>query len=128
MDAGRQAQWRLGRSQLVDQFLGVNGQNTTTQSFIDPTCRTSSGLVGSARAQLWSYCPPGSSGCTWASTTLARARATVGGPTFASAMDVVDAIRQDDAGRTQAEQLVTYLLSAGSNNDALAELLPRATT
>jgi hypothetical protein len=81
-------------------------------------------VVGAARSQLWSYCPPGSTTCPWARTTLStNAATTIGGPTFAGAMDLNEAIRQNQTGRTSTEQLLTYLVDAGSGNDALAELL-----
>jgi hypothetical protein len=35
----------------------------------------------------------------------------------------MDAIRTDDAGRTETEKLLSYLVNSASNNDALAELL-----
>jgi hypothetical protein len=124
-DTGRQAQWKTARSQLVDEFLGVNGENTTAQTFVDPSLQhILPVIVGATRSQLWSYCPPGSTTCTWARTTLANNAAnTIGGPTFAAAMDLNEAIRQDQTGRTSTEKLLTYLLDSGSSNDALAELL-----
>jgi hypothetical protein len=124
-DTGRQAQWKLARSQLVDEFLGVNGENTTTQTFADPSLPHILPVVlGAVRSQLWSYCPPGSAACPWARTTLtSNAATTIGGPTFAGAMDLNEAIRQDQTGRTSTEQLLTYLVDAASSNDALAELL-----
>jgi hypothetical protein len=124
-DTGRQAQWKLARSQLVDQFLGVNGENTTTQTFADPSLQAIVPvIVDATRAQLWSYCPPGSTSCTWARTTLtSEAATTIGGPTFAAAVDLNEAIRQNQPGRTSTEQLLTYLVDSGSANDALAELL-----
>jgi hypothetical protein len=124
-DTGRQAQWQQARSQLVDEFLSVNGQNTTTQTFADPSLQhILPVVVGAARSQLWSYCPPGSTTCPWARTTLStNAATTIGGPTFAGAMDLNEAIRQNQTGRTSTEQLLTYLVDAGSGNDALAELL-----
>ncbi|HEY3821053.1 MAG TPA: hypothetical protein VGL81_28005 [Polyangiaceae bacterium] len=124
-DTGRQAQWQSARSQLVDEFLGVNGQNTTMQTFADPSLQhVLPVILGAARSQLWSHCPPGSTTCPWASTTLAgNAATTIGGPTFAGAMDLNEAIRQNQTGRTSTEQLLTYLVDSGSGNDALAELL-----
>jgi hypothetical protein len=124
-DTGRQAQWLSARSQLVDEFLTVNGENTKTQTFADPSLQhILPVIVGATRAQLWAHCPPGSTSCAWARTTLANnAATTIGGPTFAGAMDLNEAIRQDPTGRTSTEQLLTYLVDSGSSNDALAELL-----
>jgi hypothetical protein len=124
-DTGRQAQWRSARSQLVDQFLGVSGENTKTQSFVDPSLtKILPVILGSVRAQLWAYCPPGAASCPWARTQLwTNASTTIGGPTFASAMDLNEAIRRDDGGRTETEKLLTYLVDSASSNDALAEML-----
>jgi hypothetical protein len=124
-DTGRQAQWKTARSQLVDQFLDVNGKNTASQSFVNKaTPRIVPVLVDAMRAQLWAHCPPPSNRCPWARTDLStNASATLGGPTFAASMDLVDAIRRNEAGRTELEKLLTYLSDAGSDNLALAELL-----
>jgi hypothetical protein len=124
-DTGRQAQWKRARSQLVDQFLDVNGKNTTTQSFVNPaTPRILPVIVDVLRSQLWSYCAPPYGLCPWARTNLwTNASNTIGGPTFAAAVDLGDAIRQNDAGRAETEKLLRYLVDAGSSNDALAELL-----
>ncbi|HEY6458768.1 MAG TPA: hypothetical protein VIY73_01415, partial [Polyangiaceae bacterium] len=124
-DTGRQAQWKLARSQLVDQFLSVSGENTTTQQFVDPSLpKILPVLVASLRSQLWAHCPPGSATCPWARMDLwTNASTTLGGPTFAGTMDLMDAIRADDAGRTETEKLLSYLVNSASNNDALAELL-----
>jgi hypothetical protein len=124
-DTGRQAQWKRARSQLVDRFLDVLGKNTTSQSFVDQaTARILPVLLDALRAQLWAHCPPPSATCPWARTDLStNASATIGGPTFAASIDVVDAIRRNDAGRLELEKLLTYLSDAGSGNVALAELL-----
>jgi hypothetical protein len=124
-DTGRQAQWKSARSQLVDQFLSVNGENTTTQTFVDPSLpKILPVILGSVRSQLWAYCPPGAASCPWARTQLwTNAATTIGGPTFAATMDLNDAIRQSDSGRTETEKLLTYLVDSASSNDALAELL-----
>jgi len=128
-DTGRQAQWRQARSQLVDQFLSVNGENTKTQSFKDPTLpQILPVLVDTLRAQVAAHCPgPPYGACPWARQQLTQNAAdTVGGPTFASTLDLTEAIRKNDTGRAELEKLLTYLLDAGSNNDALAEFLATA--
>jgi hypothetical protein len=127
-DAGRQAQWRRARSQLVDTFLSVNGQNTPTQSFADPSLpKILPVLIDLARSQLTAHCPPPYKSCTWASHDLwTNANATMSGPLFATTMDVQEAIRLDDAARTETEKLLSYLVDAASTNDALSELLASA--
>jgi hypothetical protein len=125
-DTQRQADWRLARSQLVDQFLGVTGQNTTTQTFTDPSLPAILPvLLDAVRTQVAAHCPgPPYGTCAWARQQLTQnAAATIGGPTFATALDVAEALRQNDRGRQSLEQLLTYLVDAGSNNDALAEFL-----
>jgi hypothetical protein len=128
-DTGRQAQWRRARSQLVDQFLGVNGQNTPMQSFQDPSLpKILPVLLDTLRQQVAAHCPgPPYGACPWARQQLAQnAATTVGGPTFASTLDLTEAIRKNDGARAELEKLLTYLLDAGSNNDALAEFLATA--
>jgi hypothetical protein len=127
-DTGRQAQWRRARSQLVDQFLSVNGENTPTQSFADPSLpKIVPALIDAARAQLAAHCPPPYTSCPWASHDLwTNAATTMGGPTFAATMDLQEAIRQDAPARTETEKLLSYLVDAASSNDALAELLASA--
>jgi hypothetical protein len=126
MDTQRQADWRLARSQLVDQFLSVSGQNTTMQTFVDPSLPAILPvLIDAARTQVAAHCPgPPYGNCAWARQQLTQnAAATVGGPTFATALDVMEALRQNAAGRQSLEQLLTYLVDAGSSNQALAEFL-----
>ncbi|HEX8791007.1 MAG TPA: hypothetical protein VF765_08635, partial [Polyangiaceae bacterium] len=128
-DTGRQAQWRRARSQLVDQFLGVNGENTKTQSFQDPSLpKILPVLIDTLRQQIAAHCPgPPYGACPWARTQLTQnAATTVGGPTFASTLDLTEAVRTHDGARAELEKLLTYLLDAGSNNDALAEFLATA--
>ena len=126
MDTGRQIQWRRARSQLVDQFLAVSGQNTPTQSFTDPSLpKILPVVLDAVRTQVAAHCPgPPFGACAWARQQLTQnAAQTVGGPTFAGAIDVVEALRQSDPGRQGVEKLLTYLVDAGSSNDALAEFL-----
>jgi hypothetical protein len=128
-DANRQAQWRRARSQLVDQFLSVNGQNTTTQTFADASLpKILPILIDALRAQLAAHCPgPPYGSCAWARTDLVKnVTTTMQGPTFAAAIDLMEAIRKDDAGRAETEKLLGYLVDAASSNDALAEVLSSA--
>lgn len=128
-DTGRQASWRKARSQLVDQFLSVQGQNTTTQTFADPSLpKILPVLLDAVRAQAAAHCPgPPFGACPWARQTLvANATATIGGPTLASLVDVGDAIRTDPGARTSIESLLTHLLDATSQDDALAAFMASA--
>ena len=128
-DAQRKAQWRKARSQLVDQFLSVNGQNTPAQTFKDPSLpKILPVLLDLVRAQVAAHCPgPPFGACAWARKELSQnAALTIGGPTLASVMDLNDAIRTSDPARTSLESLLTYLVDAASNNDALAGFMASA--
>jgi hypothetical protein len=124
----RFAQWRLARSQLVDQFLTIDGtaagstfDNVATPKFV-PT------LLDVIRAQLFAHCPTTFTApftrCAWARDQFATELANVvHGPTFAATIDVLDAMRRDTNARAQMGALVQYLLDAASQNDALPNLL-----
>jgi hypothetical protein len=127
----RFAQWRLARSQLVDQFLSVNGTgagstfaNVAIPKFV-PT------LIDVTRAQLFAHCPttfaaPGTR-CAWARDQLTTELGNVvHGPTFAATMDVLDAMRKDTSARLQTGDLLQYLLDSASQNDALPSMLATA--
>jgi hypothetical protein len=127
-DTGRQAQWHRARSQLVDTFFSVTGENTPNQQFADPSLpKVLPLLIDAARAQLGAHCPPPYTSCPWASQTLYQnTLTTIGGPLFATSMDLQEATRKDIPSRTETEKLLTYLFNAASANDALAELLSSA--
>jgi hypothetical protein len=127
-DAQRQATWLSARSQLVDQFLSVSGSGSTS-SFADASVPAILPvLVTTLREQIVSHCAssfsPPYPACAWTtSELLGNMQATMTGPLFAGMMGLGDAIRKDTNGRTQLESLLTYLLDAGSKNDALPALL-----
>jgi hypothetical protein len=117
----RQPAWRAARSQLVDQFFGVTGtgaQSAWTNKAI-PTIVPA--LVDALEAQILAQCPDRSSraACTWWPKQMPQNLAdTVGGPTFAAVMDLLDVIRADPSARGQLEQLLQYLLDPKSPSDA----------
>ncbi len=157
-DKSRQAEWKLARSQLVDEVLAVNGENTTKQSFADTSLPLITPvLVNTLRTQLlarcgaaettgkcaWARgvppdpsCPPGmvkgSNGtCSVPTALWNETVATLGGPTFAGAIDVMDAIRRDQGARTAQEDLLAYLADPNATDsvgqvEALTELLTTA--
>lgn len=124
-DAQRQAQWKSARSQMVDRFLGVAGQNTPNATFSNTAFpKITPVIVSALRAQLFAHCAPPYGACNWARQDLTKnAGDTIGGPTFAAALDLNEAIRKSDGARTALEKLLAYLADAGSSNDALAEML-----
>ncbi len=131
-DDKRQAQWKTARSQLVDQFIDVSGQNTATATFKNAAFpKVTPVLVDIIRSQLTAHCPTSFTApftrCAWSRDDITTQMANVvKGPTFAAALDLQDAIRKDDGARQQLELLLTYLLDSASTNDALAGLLTSA--
>jgi hypothetical protein len=123
-DAGRLAQWRRARSQLVDQLLGTDpngGWHFTNASLPTITPR----VLETLRQQLDVRCTEWPNGpCAWAGTQLTSDLSeTVSGPVFAHAVDLLDALRADEPSRVEVEKLASYLLHEQSSNDALASLL-----
>ncbi len=130
-DAQRHSNWLLGRSQLVDQFLGIKGSGATA-TFADTAIpNITPTLVDMLRSQMSANCPtsyvPPYTRCNWARDDLTtKVSNSIQGPFFSTTMDLLDAIRQDDGARSSLEALLTYLVSAASENDALAALLATA--
>ncbi len=130
-DTQRLTAWRAARSKLVDQFLTIHGSGSAS-SFADASVPSILPvLVGTLREQIVAHCPasfsPPYPACDWVTTELlGNMQASMQGPTFAALMGLGDAIRQSEQGRTELEALLTYLLDAGSSNDALPALLGSA--
>jgi hypothetical protein len=112
-DKDRQPKWRSARSHFVDTFFAVDGAGTTTH-FTNPALpKILPVLVDALRAQIGAHCPDArvGIGCAWAQSELTQKLVdVVKGPTFASTLDLVDAIRGDDAARTELERLLQFLL------------------
>ncbi len=127
-DTGRIAQWRTARSQLVDQFLSVDGSGKTSAFHDVALPKIAPQLVDILRAQLFAHCPTSFTApfdrCSWARDDLTKqTENVVKGPVFASTVDLLDAVRKDDPTRTQMGLLMQYLLDAASKNDALPAAL-----
>lgn len=127
-DTGRQAQWLTARSQLVDQFLKVNGTGTGASFANTALPKFTPTLIDVLRSQLYANCPgsfaPPYPRCEWARTQLTNKMATtMAGPSFAGLMDVMDAIRSDTGARQSLEALLSYLLDAAAQNDAQTSVL-----
>lgn len=128
-DNQRQTSWRLGRSQLVDQFLSTTGSGPATQ-FADPSFpKIGPTLIDLLRAQAFARCPDTFATatpkrCAWARDELANKLADViKGPTWGGVLDVLDALRADDHARAELDALLQYLVDAASQNDALPAML-----
>jgi hypothetical protein len=127
-DMKRRSNWRRARSQLVDQFLGINGAKGTSK-FKNPAMpKVGPLLVDLLRSQLLAHCPtsfsPPYNKCTWAREELvSKATDSLAGPLVSSGLEMMDALRKDDEGRRQMNLLMTYLVDEASRNDALASML-----
>jgi len=128
-DDDRLVLWRRARSQLVDQFLTVNGAaaNSTFKNPVTPPLLPR--LLQLFREQLLAHCPDtfvsgGTGTCAWARQELTQKLGDVtSGPLFGSALDVTEAVRQDSAGRSELAKLLLYMTDPKSVNNARATML-----
>jgi hypothetical protein len=126
-DAGRLTAWRAARSKLVDQFLTISGSGTgaSFQNASVPAILLV--VVNTLREQVVAHCPasfsPPYPACSWPGQLVSNMQNSMQGPTFAALVGLGEAIRVNQTGRTELESLLTYLLDAGSSNDALPALL-----
>lgn len=123
--------WRKARSQLVDQFMGVSGKAASAQFTNKGLPKITPVAIDMLRGQLYAHCPksfePPYEPCAWATKELTqKAEETMGGPLFATGIDMMDAIRKDDEGRRQLGLMMQYLLDEASSNEALASMLASA--
>lgn len=131
-DKDRLVRWRRARSQLVDQFVSVTGKGTASK-FTNPTMTKLTPIISDLlRAQLYARCPrsfsPPYETCKWVREELPKKmNDVVNGPTFASAMDLGDAVRKDEQGRKEVQTLLQYLVDEASKNDALQAMLASST-
>jgi hypothetical protein len=125
----RKAQWLRARSQLVDQFLGVNGTGSTARFSRPGLPRVTITAAEAIRSQLLARCPgtftpPYTARCEWARDEIfSNLLDTLSGPLFAALQDLTEKLRQDTAARTETEKLLTYLVGAPVNDPRRAALL-----
>jgi hypothetical protein len=122
----RKGQWKRARSQLVDEFLAVEGEGGSARFRNHATARTLSSLLRVTREQLNANCPERENGqaCQWAKKDLGgKLATTLSGPLFAALMDVQEKLRADEPSRRAVERLLTYILQAASSGEALQSTL-----
>jgi hypothetical protein len=113
--AQRKGQWKQARSQLVDQFLAVEGTGPAAHFKNRGLVRTGLSVLRTLREQLNANCPDREYGgaCTWARTDMAKkVEEVLSGPLFASLMDLQEALRADEPSRRQLETFLSYMLGA----------------
>ena len=135
-DNGRQAQWQLARSQLVDQFLArqraehADGGASPNPSHPEHHAGHRRRGALAARRELSHVVPAAVRACAWARDVLdAEASRPFDGPMFAVPMDLDDAIRQNGGARQQLELQLTYLMGiASTTTRSTASSPPRRTS
>ena len=117
------------RSQLVDQFLGVNGTGSSARFSRPGLPRVMITAADAIRSQLLARCPgtftpPYAARCDWARDEIySNVKDTLSGPLFATTQDIAEAMRTDTAARVETEKLLTYLVGAPLNDPRRAALL-----
>lgn len=126
-DPTRRDRWRRARSQLVDQFLAVDGEGPNAQFRNQGFAKSVPILIDVLREQLNANCPDRETSpvaCSWATKELAQKAAdTMAGPAFSTVMHLLDRINQDDAARRALEAHLRYLVRQTSGDDALHSTL-----
>ncbi|MDC0741123.1 hypothetical protein [Polyangium mundeleinium] len=122
----RKGQWKRARSQLVDQFLAVEGEGAAAK-FANPAIpRALSTTLRVFREQVNAHCPDRENGtpCTWAKDELGKSLADgLDSPMVAALVDLLEKIRQDETARRELERLLDHLLSSASDGQALEATL-----
>lgn len=122
----RQSKWKRARSQLVDQFLTVEGAGEASRFANAGATQTIIQVLKVLREQLNAQCPAREDGspCTWAARELSRKVAdALSRPAFAALADVMNELNADETARRETERFLTYALRDGTGGEALQGLL-----
>ncbi len=127
----RLEQWHRARSQLVDQFLAVDGNGASSAFRNKATPKALPILLDVLRQQLNANCPKRETDgtCPWANnadphtTMWQRAADTFEESAFSTTMTFLDQLDQDPDARLAVEKLLRYLIEQASDNDALQSTL-----
>jgi hypothetical protein len=118
----RKGQWKRARSQIVDQFLGIEGTGTSARFANTGIPRALSMSLRAFREQVNAHCPDRENGvsCEWAKSEMGKNMADgLSGPMLAATIDLLEKIRQSEPARRELEKLLEYILSSASPEDAL---------
>ncbi len=122
----RKGQWKRARSQIVDQFMGIEGTGTNAKFANSGIPRLLSTSLRAFREQVNAHCPDRESGaaCNWAKSEMGKTMADgLSGPMVAATVDLLEKIRQNEAARREVEKLLEYTLSSTSPGEALESAL-----
>ena len=113
----RLPQWRRARSQIVDQLFAIGGTGKTSKLKNPSVEKLLPTLVGAIRSQVAANCPDPAVDCTWGRKDLPnKIRDVVTGPTFATVLDMLEAVRADEPARTELERLLVFLLQSAQSD------------
>ena len=121
--------WRRARSQLVDQFLTVNGTGTNSVFANRVTPPLLPKLLQLFRDQLLAHCPDAfvtnsTTGCAWAKNEMTQKLGDVtSGPLWGTILDVIEAVRQDANARSELAKFLLYTTDPNSVNEARKTML-----
>ena len=122
----RHSKWKRARSNLVDQFLAVDGEGSNARFKNRALPRLLVAALQVMRQQLNAHCPDRETGtkCTWASHDLgAKLNDALGGPLVAAVLDLADPVNRDESARRGLEQFLSYALADGTSGEALQGML-----
>ena len=122
----RRSKWKRARSQIVDQFLAVDGAGAQARFANYAAPQAVLTAISVLRQQLNANCPDreSSGNCSWARKELADKLAGVlSRPVFAAVADVTDKLNSHEPARRQLERFLSYALLSSSSQDALFGML-----
>lgn len=120
------ATWRAARSKIVDVFLTIDapGGDFTKSAMRNKGVQTVTPILVDLIADRLAEHRAKGDLDAWAKTGLVNSfTETLSGPTFATAMDLVDKIYADEKARTSVQDLLVYLADQASKNEALPSVL-----
>jgi hypothetical protein len=125
-DGERHENWLAARSEIVDTFVSVSGSGDNARFTNKALPNVLPKIVELLQSQVHANCPDRDH-CEWAREELAKNLSEViAGPTFATSMDVLEAVRKDPDARREIQAFLVYLLDSSSDNDAQATTLSAA--
>ncbi len=112
--------WRQARSEIVDTFFTVDGAATDARFRNPAVTATLDAALGVLQAQIHAHCPDRNfTTCTWGREELGQnVEEVMSGPTFATVIDFIEALRQDPRAKRELERFLVYLIDDASDNDA----------
>lgn len=125
------ARWRRARSQLVDQFLGIDGTGASAKFRDRAIPKALPILLSVLREQLNANCPEreATGACPWANdadpskTMWKRAQQTFEEPMFSTTMNLLHEVDPNDDARREVMKLLRYLIVPSSSNNAQTSTL-----